>query len=521
MPNLISRLPGEQFLTAVFRDHPLAAYGLILLAVGSLYAESVRDLLDLWQGFENDYSHGLLLVGAAVFLMVRDAGSNPLHPRIGYSGLVLLLALSTIWFASVEVQLRIGWQLGFVLMPMALFWALFGSAALKQHLIPLLLPVCAIPVWNVINQGDLQLVTAQVVGLILPFFGVPVLQDGVQLEIPSGAFTVAENCSGMRQLVVAIPLCLIYGHLYRLTLFGTALLAATGMLLAVIVNVIRIFVVVYAGHLTDMTHYFVVEDHVTLGWVLFSGFMFAFLLLANRVPLAERAHPATVTQAPSHNRTIPWLASLLLAATAGPMLEWRADARSVSARVVPQVATVEVAGWSFERNPVYTLAANEADLHMGGLYRSDSASVGMNIRTFWSQAQGREAVSGNNRLQDHDGWHANAPATVFFPDSSAVGSVQEIVFRDPSGARRLVWMWYQIGAHATGRAPLAKLLELRQAIFGVRTSMVISLDTELDGSIQAGRARLASFWEAAKEPALRHAAEESLQADTAVPGPSQ
>lgn len=508
---------ANERLVSAFRSLNLAAFSLFVLVLCALNADSVGDLIQLWVFSDTHYSHGLLLVGVAAFLLARELTSGELTIKLGYAGLVWFICLSFLWFVSKQIQLRIGWQLSFVLMPMALFWALFGSAALRENFIPLLLPACAIPVWDVLNQGDLQLISAMLVGEMLKVVGIPVVQEGIQLQIPSGVFAVEENCSGMRQIVVALPLCLIYAHLQRFRWVGTVLLALGGMVLGIVVNVIRIMVVVTAGHITDMNHYFVTEDHITLGWVLFSGFMFAFLLFVNRMPdSAKRHHPAAGGHAGDSVLTSRWLFCLFVAMLIGPLLEWSVDARSTSIAPTPMVKTVEVPGWDFDGAPAYAPVSATANLRMDGLYRSGTERVGLNTRTFWGQVQGREAVSSDIRLHGHGGWQVSSPATLVEIETPDAFSVQELVVHGSGGEKRLVWMWFQIGSEATGRAFLAKLLELRNMIFAQHPTILVTLDTVCDSRIQSCRARLLSFWKSAEEPIVRHAAEEFLQADTAV-----
>ena len=69
------------------------------------------------------------------------------------------------------------------------------------------------------------------------------------------------------------------------------------LLLAMLTNWLRIFIIVLAGHLSDMQHHLVTDEHYSFGWYMFAGMMVLFFLVVRRWPAgaAPAAPGATPT----------------------------------------------------------------------------------------------------------------------------------------------------------------------------------------------------------------------------------
>ena len=192
-----------------------------------------------------------------IFTKFWFTDNNVSHePRIHIVGLLVLMLCSVLWFLASVGSIQILQQLLFVGLVASLFWALFGLELLKGLVIPVLVVLTAIPVWDFLNPY-LQIATAIIVEAMLNMSSIPFVREGTHILLPSGTFHIEERCSGLRMFVAIVAIALLCIHQWRLRFSVSIVFMLVSLALAIIINSIRIYIVVVAGHLTDMQHYFV------------------------------------------------------------------------------------------------------------------------------------------------------------------------------------------------------------------------------------------------------------------------
>lgn len=317
--------------SAVTSRASLSSASLTALALSALataiYWQTASDLLRLWTSGNPTYSHGLLLAFAAVWLTVRRWLCERPPIRFSWLGTLGVAGLSSAWAVAHFLDVLTAERLFFALMPPAILWATLGLRGFGRVGLPLALIVFAIPLWSILNPL-LRPVTAHTVSAMMALIGVPSVAEVTRVLIPAGTFEIAENCTGLRQLVVAMPLALIFAEITRLRMPYSIALFGASILLSFLLNTIRIFVVVLSGQLTDMQHYFVTEDHVTLGWIIFAvgigGFFFAAARLMPerwyRVPGIGSKEARRSNAGPGASRSAWSILLVVLALALGPVL---------------------------------------------------------------------------------------------------------------------------------------------------------------------------------------------------------
>jgi exosortase len=80
-------------------------------------------------------------------------------------------------------------------------------------------------------------------------FGIPVIQEGVNVALPSFQFVVAEACSGMNSLVALFLAGGVVAELMRLVTWQKLVIYALTPLIVIAANVIRLLSVVLVGEL--------------------------------------------------------------------------------------------------------------------------------------------------------------------------------------------------------------------------------------------------------------------------------
>jgi exosortase len=131
----------------------------------------------------------------------------------------------------------------FVLLVAGLVWTLLGRTMLRRVGFVLFVLLLAIPLPTILfNQitFPLQLRASELASQILPWFNVPVLQDGNIIRLPAMPLEVAEACSGIRSLMSLFTVAVIYGYFLERATWRRVVLALSSVPIAITANVARI-----------------------------------------------------------------------------------------------------------------------------------------------------------------------------------------------------------------------------------------------------------------------------------------
>ena len=239
------------------------------------YPTQVNEYLDAWIN-SHSYSHGLLLVLVSIFLIISKPYS--ISPSNGNIGFLLLLALlllvySLAYLAKIEVILRFLIPC-FIITGMG---AVFGYHNLKKFILPLVLLFFTVPSWSIVSPV-FQSIAANAVATISLSLGIPTYIEGNSVAIPNGTFMVAEGCSGVRYILVALSIALINSELSQFKTKSFVISLSLAFILAIVANWVRIEVIILYAHQYGMSHP-IIADHNNLGWIVFGIFMLAYFLL--------------------------------------------------------------------------------------------------------------------------------------------------------------------------------------------------------------------------------------------------
>lgn len=471
--------------------------GLMLGATWLALWPSSSSLLDMWlAGQEQSYGHGLLVVLMSLWMVYwrRDIlirqevrGTVWLLPVIGLTGLL--------WLIAVRGGLQIVHQ---VLLPpfgLLVVAALWGPALARHVLLPVGMLYFAIPVWSALTT-PLQQTTVIANQVLLGFVDVPHFISGRFIKIPEGIIEIADTCAGVNFFIVGLCLAVFLGELNRDTWSRRILLVAIAALFSMASNSIRVAIIIYAGHVTNMQHPLITEGHYDFGWVVFAVTMALFFLTSRYLPVAAdpAVHPAHTPQASSTGAQWPgfgMLTATLVCVAVAPA--WAAVLNQRSALAVEPINLPSAPpGWNGPA-PGYSAwhpVLQGADARTSGWYRHNMDVVEVLIADYAEQRQGKEINGFGNSITGAD---LTGPLEQQRIDLGPA-RVNAWVVRDAEGLRWQLWYGYRVGGYRFHDEIAQALWYGLRSLIGPVPSRIEAARSPCRPDCDAANERLGLFW---------------------------
>jgi exosortase A len=316
------------------------ACGILVAAYWPTWSE----VFALWFNAEA-YAHGPLVPAISVWLVWRvraELGRVTDQPWL--LAAVGVLAMMGMWVAGEVLQVAAVRHFAVVLMLIALTMCVIGKAASKFLIFPLAFLLFAVPFGDFLIDPMMEY-TADFTVWALRLTGVPVYRDARMLLIPSGSWAVVEACSGTRYLVASVMLGALFAYLFYRTWKKRALFVLASILVPIVANWLRAYMIVMLGHLSQ-NRLAVGADHLVYGWVFFGVFIFIMFSVGARWREDDALPTMAGIDAGLHNTaSTRWImpAAAVLLATLPPLLISRSDAAVNTSSPAPLLAT---SAWS-------------------------------------------------------------------------------------------------------------------------------------------------------------------------------
>lgn len=327
-----------------------------------LYWPSARALITYWNDTDSlTYTHGWIVLLITLWLLF-DTLRNTSAVRLqgSWLGVATLFAASLIWLLAHQINVQL---IQLLLLPVLLgaaLWGVYGGALARRGAFALGYLYFAIPLWGEFNSL-LQWATVFAVRAAVRVLGIPAFFDGQTIHLPVGAIAVEGGCSGLHFFIVSLALATLYWYVNSIA--SKWRLLALAAALAILANWIRVFIILIAGHLTNMQHYLVRVEHYRFGWGVFAVMMVVFFVLAHRMrQTSEVIREPTASSQPvlNYSQLVGWLVAMLVV----PMYAWSLDHRAI-----PNIAKIDIvapSGWepvtmnATEWQPIFTGADAQA-----------------------------------------------------------------------------------------------------------------------------------------------------------------
>ena len=459
---------------------PLAAFVATLLVAIVAYRGTIASMVNVWS-HSDTFAYGFLVAPISLYLVWKSRDSvAPLEPRPAPLALVALVPLGFGWILGRAASVLFIEQLCFVAMIPILVIAFLGQSVARRIAFPLGFLFFMVPFGDVF-QPALMEITADLSELALRLTGLPVAREGLYLITTTARWHVVESCSGLRFTVAGVVLATFFAYLSYRSPWKRLIFVAGAVVVSILANGFRAYVLILIGHLTDMKRG-QGFDHYAYGWLVFTAAMVAFFMVG--AAWRDREDPATPDRRDSRDtagtgasrRFTPaaWAALAGLAivlATAGPVYEALRSTRAAGSNSLVIAAPSAPAGWiagaedtSLWR-PFFHGAASEANRR----YDSPAGAAQCYIGYYADQAQGRELLHKRNTLFDVDdpAWRIVGEGPQRVVERGSSFTARETILRVRGGSW-VLWHWYWIPDEYTTSPLQAKWLQARSSILGHR-----------------------------------------------------
>jgi exosortase A len=445
----------------------LPIIGAAVLAILAIYWETAQSIVAIWRSSET-FAHGYLIVPMTLVLVwMKRREAAALAPRPDVLGLLLLAVAGFTWLAAEAAQVQVLMQYALVAMVPAAVLALAGRRVAWTLAFPLALLLLAVPFGEAFLPRLMEW-TADFTVAALRTSGIPVYREGTFFTIPSGHWSVAEACSGLRYLIASLTTGAVYAYLTYRTWWKRAVFLGLSIAVPIVANFMRAYMIVMIGHLSSMK-LAVGVDHFIYGWLFFGaviGLLFWLGSFWRELPAPAPRRQALLDAAPVKPLVMGSFAvgAAAIAAAWPLFVPYLGSAEHAPIRLA---APSGASGWSLQPQqathwrPHYQGAAASAL----AVYRKGEHSVAVYLAYYRNQRQGAELVGSQNLIAgpSDSPWAriGESLRTEDLPNGRL--ELRQTRLGAP-GARLLVWDWYRIAGADLSNPYVAKALLARDRL---------------------------------------------------------
>lgn len=449
---------------------------LVIMGILGIYYQTTWSMVATWNRSET-YAHGFLILPFSIYMIwTRRQQLLLLDHQPNFLALITLCGIGFIWLIATLASVQIVTQYMLVAMIPIIVWAILGNRILIATAFPLMYLFFAVPFGDVLIPPLIDF-TADFTVSALQLTGVPVFREGTFFSLPTGNWSVVEACSGLRYLIASVTLGTLYAYLTYFSFKRRIIFIILSIIVPIIANGIRAYLIVMTGHLSGMTMA-VGVDHLIYGWIFF-GFVMLLLFWAGsfwreddndeikQVTHLNKNHEKT-NKSSSINRT------LLMAFTVFAVaFIWPISASHINKQTrLNATHKIEVSypskDWSVNSDPM----TSWEPVYMGeptklyNNYQHNNKRVSLFITYYHNQHQGNELISfGNTLVKEHGDIWRNINETT----RTVVINSQELKIRQTQlhshSSKLLVWRWYWLDDIETINPYIAKALLAKNMLF--------------------------------------------------------
>lgn len=437
-----------------------------LLFVLGMFSGTWQSMVRVWMVSET-FGHGMLVAPISLWLVWRQRKRlAKIQPKASWWGIPLLALCCFGWLAAELAGVNVVAQAAVTAMIPSLVLAIFGWPLAWSIAFPLAFLFFMVPGGEALNPPLME-GTADAVVWAVGASGIPIFRDGLHFTLPTGQWSVVEACSGLRYVLASALLGSLFAYLNFASLRKRAIFFVSTMLLALVGNWMRAYLIVLVGHFSQMK-YGTGDDHVVYGWVFFGLVMFAVSVMGSRWR-DDDPLPQTGSVAGKGASNILPFRSAAQSSSVWPVLISAILVVALTQFGLRELRNVEVRSDFAARASAAIGPFTPGKLSMQPNFEGARASLQgvidpalgteFYVAYFANQIEGHEMIAfGNSVLSDTD----KAWQTMSRIDRTVKVGGREIPIREwmirRGNEQRLVWSWYTVGGSFASSEYKAKAL---------------------------------------------------------------
>lgn len=504
----MSAIPADALPAASPWRRALPAVLALVAAILWLYRDTGLAMFDVWMRSDT-FAHGVLVAPITLWLIWRQRDRlAALTPRAQPWVLLPMAGVALLWFAADLVVVNAPAQFALVGLLILAVPAVLGWQVTHAILFPLLFLLFAVPFGEFMVPPMMEW-TADFVVYALQLTGVPVLREGLQFVIPTGNWSVIDECSGVRYLMASFMVGSLFAYLNYRSYKRRAVFMAVALAAPILANWVRAYIIVMLGHLSG-NKIAAGVDHILYGWVFFGFVIFVMFMIGMRWAQPEAPAPAAGDRGGDpgagamRSRAMATLgAALVLVALphAAVSALQVADRSAADASVV--LPDRLAGGWEPAAAPIADWTPNfvNPSAQVQGAYTGPAGTVGVYIAYYRAQNAERKLVNSLNGLISINERVWRQPATGTHTLQTAQGPVtlRQARLVGPSGvpgrgqADLQAWQTYWVDGRFMTRDIDAKLAGAASRVQGRGDDGAVLVLYADEGSPERSRAALDAF----------------------------
>ncbi len=465
-----------------------------LAALLILFLETAATAVQVWSGSAT-FNHCFLVLPISCYLIWQHRHEVArMVPRPCVWGVAVVAAMGALWLLGDLARFNEAKHFALVGMIQGVLLTLLGRAVYGRLWFPFLYLFFLVPTGEFLVR-PLQDFTAGFVVTGLELIGIPVYSDGILIQIPNGAFQVAEACAGLRFLIASLAFGALFGYVVyrsprrRLAFFGASIVVP------IIANGVRALGIVLIAHVTD-NRVAVGVDHIVYGW----GFFAAVMLMLTWIGFKLQDEPGAARRGGGGGRAAK---PAVVGLAAGIVIAVAALPKAYALHMVALIPPADLAALVPPRaGPGWTRLGEDADWRpvlpgvdgeASAIYARAGERVYAYVGFFVRQEDSKKVVSTQNRIADDEVWRrvGGGSADAIIDGQPLTVRVDRIA---GDGRQRLLWQWYWVDGRFTADPALAKALQVKAELLGgTRSAAVIVLAADYGERPAEAEASLTAF----------------------------
>jgi len=222
--------------------------GSILLLIVLIYHSVIRELYLAW--LKNHYYYHGFLIPLISFCLVYKSRGKLIKCENRPSLYGIIFASSGIFEFLIEnffINDLFLSSLSMLIFLVGMVLLAFGKEYLRVLLFPIIFLIFMIPIPNFVFDsliGPLQLIASKLGEIFLRFLGIPVLRDGIYLQLETLTIEIDKSCSSMHSLIALSSLSCVVAYLMVETMKKRIVVVASSIPLAILANGFRVVLII-------------------------------------------------------------------------------------------------------------------------------------------------------------------------------------------------------------------------------------------------------------------------------------